>query len=99
MGHGNSYENDKPHHLYAILDEEEKDVFKYGISDNLIDERDSSDRMREQVNYLNRAVGWIRFIAVILIRNIQGRLKARELEEKHIADYQQEKGRRSRGNP
>jgi len=57
MGHGNSSENDKPHHLYAILDKEENDVFKYGISDNPIDERDSSDRMRNQVNYRNRAVG------------------------------------------
>ncbi len=98
MGHGNSYENDKQHHLYAILDKEENDVFKYGISDNPIDERDSSARMRDQVNFLNRAVGWIRFIAVILIRNIQGRVKARELEDAHIADYQEEKGRRPRGN-
>ena len=30
--HGNSYENDAPHHLYEIQDKEEDDIFKYGIS-------------------------------------------------------------------
>lgn len=64
--HGNSRKNDKEHHLYAIHDEEESDIFKYGISDKPVGEDGYSQRMREQVDYLNRAVGWIRYFAVIL---------------------------------
>lgn len=56
--HGNSRQNTKEHHLYPIHDKEEADVFKYGISDKPIGEDGYSQRMREQVDYLNRAVGW-----------------------------------------
>ena len=56
--HGNSKRNEKEHHLYSIYDKEENDVFKYGISDKSIGEDGYSKRMREQVDYLNRAVGW-----------------------------------------
>jgi hypothetical protein len=55
--HGNSLNNDKEHHLYAIHDRKEKDIFKYGISDKPIGEDGYSARMREQINYLNAAVG------------------------------------------
>lgn len=55
--HGNSRKNKKAHHLYAIYDKEENDVFKYGISDKSIGEDGYSQRVREQVDYLNRAVG------------------------------------------
>jgi hypothetical protein len=60
--HGNSNKNNKEHHLYAIHDVEEEDVFKYGISSKPIDEDGYSSRMREQVDFLNRAVGWFRFL-------------------------------------
>lgn len=33
--HGNSLDIDKPHHLYEIYDEKEKDTYKYGISDDV----------------------------------------------------------------
>lgn len=68
--HGNSLDNDKPHHLYEIYDEKEKDTYKYGISDDPIDEDGLSDRLRYQLNLFNRVVGYIRFIGRILIRNI-----------------------------
>jgi len=45
--HGNSNKNNKAHHLYAIHDVEEDDVFKYGISSKPIDEDGYSSRMRE----------------------------------------------------
>ena len=97
--HGNSRKNNKDHHLYAIFDEENNDLFKYGISDKPIDEDGSSSRMREQVNFLNRAVGWIRYFAQVIISGIKGRAKARDLEDEYIDDYEKENGHRPRGNP
>lgn len=96
--HGNSRKNNKEHHLYAIRDEEENDVFKYGISDKPIKEDGYSRRMREQVDYLNRAVGWIRYFAEILIRGILGKAKAREMEDEYIDAYREKHGRNPRGN-
>ena len=96
--HGNSRKNNREHHLYAIRDEEEKDIFKYGISDKPIGDDGYSRRMREQVDYLNAAVGWLRFFAEIIIRGIKGRVKARKLEDGYIDAYEREHGRRPRGN-
>lgn len=96
--HGNSKQNDKEHHLYEIYDREEKDVFKYGISDKKIEEDGYSARMREQVDYLNRAVGWLRFFAKILIQGIFGKEKARGLEDEHVDEYREKHGRNPRGN-
>ena len=96
--HGNSRTNKKKHHLYHIFDQEEKDIFKYGISDKPIGQDGQSSRMREQVNYLNRAVGWLRYIAKILINGISGRIKARELENEYVDAYEKKHGRRPRGN-
>jgi len=66
--HGNSKQNNKEHHLYGVYDSEENDVFKYGISDKKIEEDGYSSRMREQVDYLNRAVGWLRFFQKFLFK-------------------------------
>jgi hypothetical protein len=96
--HGNSNKNNKEHHLYAIHDVEEEDVFKYGISSKPIDEDGYSSRMREQVDFLNRAVGWFRFFAEVLVRGIPGRTKARQLEDEYIEVYHQKHGRNPRGN-
>ncbi len=85
--HGNSLENNKPHHLYQIEDLEEKQVFKYGISDNSIDEDGLSNRVRNQVKLFNRIVGWVRFIGKVLIKNIDGREKAREVEDQYIKRF------------
>ena len=96
--HGNSRKNNKDHHLYAIFDEKEDDIFKYGISDKPVDIRGSSARMREQVSFLNRAVGWVRYFARIILTGIKGRDKARDLEDEYIDKYKKENGRHLRGN-
>lgn len=96
--HGNSRQNEKEHHLYAIHDKEEGDVFKYGISDKPIGEDGYSQRMREQVDYLNRAVGWARYLAEVLIRGIAGNAKARQIEDDVIDAYRERYGRNPRGN-
>lgn len=36
--HRNSNQNDGPHHLYEIWDEQEEEVFKYGISSEPIEQ-------------------------------------------------------------
>ena len=90
--------NQKEHHLYAINDLEEDDIFKYGISDKEIGEDGYSQRMREQVDYLNRAVGWLRYFAEVLIRGILGKAKARQIEDDHIDAYREKQGRNPRGN-
>jgi len=96
--HGNSKQNEKEHHLYSIYDKEENDVFKYGISDKSIGEDGYSKRMREQVDYLNRAVGWIRYIAEIVLRGIIGKAKARQVEDDCIDAYREKHGQNPRGN-
>ena len=96
--HGNSRQNEKLHHLYGIYDEEDKSLFKYGISDKPIGEDDYSARMREQVDYLNLAVGWLRYFAKIILRGIAGRQEARRLEDEYIADYRSKHGTNPRGN-
>lgn len=47
---------------------------------------------------MNLAVGWLRYIARILLINIFGRLKAKEIEDEHMDAFEQEKGRPPRGN-
>lgn len=96
--HGNSHKNKREHHLYAIHDVEEDDIFKYGISSKPIGEDGYSKRMREQVDFLNRAVGWFRFFGEVLVRGIQGRTKARQLEDKFIEAYREKLERNPRGN-
>lgn len=96
--HGNSRDNPKAHHLYVIFDTEENDIFKYGISEKPVGEDGNSRRMREQVDYLNRAVGWLRYFAEILQSDISGRSKALQIEEEHITAYFEKHGRLPRGN-
>jgi len=51
--HGNSNQSKRPQHLYEIKDKQEDTVFKYGISDNSIDEDGLSKRIRNQLIILN----------------------------------------------
>ncbi len=98
--HGNKKSNRRTYHLYQIIDTQEEDVFKYGISSDSINEGDQlSKRVRDQVNLFNRVVGFARFVGAILVRAIKGRKKAEELEEEYIQRYRKDKGRRPRGNP
>ncbi len=59
--HGNSKKNENEHHLYTIHDTEENDIFKYGISNEPIGKDGYSPRMRRQVDFVNAAVGWLRY--------------------------------------
>lgn len=99
MGHGNSYKNTELHHLYEIIDRADDSVFKYGISFKPIGKDGLSERMREQVNLLNRIDKWSRFFGRILIENIEGKREARRLEITYIQNYIALFGERPRGNP
>jgi len=96
--HGNSIDNDAPHHLYEIRDVQENDTFKYGISQDPIERDGLSKRLRDQINLYNVVAGFIRFFARILTRNIPSRKEAIDLEKKQIQKYKDENGRKPRGN-
>ena len=97
--HKNSNEDKHIHHLYEIVDKVGDDTFKYGVSWEPIGEDGMSDRMRKQVNYLNRIDEWLRFFAKILIFDIPGKREARRIERAHIKAYEKKNGRKPRGNP
>jgi hypothetical protein len=98
MTHGNSHQNDKPHHLYEIRDKQEEDIFKYGISADPIEADGLSKRLRNQLNFMNLIAGWLRFFGNILIRDIPGRAEAEKLEREHIDAYRKIHGRNPKGN-
>jgi hypothetical protein len=98
MPHGNSNQNNRSHHLYEIWDRQEEEVFKYGISDDPIDMNGLSKRIRDQLDFLNLAVGWLRFIARILLLNIEGREEAKRIEDERIDAFEEVNGRMPRGN-
>jgi len=52
MPHGNSHRNKNPHHLYEIWDQQDEDIFKYGISDDLVEADGQSARLRDQLNLI-----------------------------------------------
>lgn len=51
--HGNSLENNELHHLYQIKDQQENDIFKYGISGGALLPDGSSPRANKQVKTYN----------------------------------------------
>lgn len=97
--HGNSKENDRQHHLYGIYEDKTNDLFKYGISAGPIGPDGTSKRMRSQVNFLNLAAGFIKFVARILLFNIPGRREAERIEQEYIDAYREKHGENPRGNP
>lgn len=97
--HRNSNQNEGAHHLYEIWDKGEDALFKYGISDDPIEEDHLSDRIRDQLYYLNLSVGWVRYVGRIIQTGIAGRTLARQMEESLIEIYVKEHGKRPRGNP
>jgi len=96
--HGNSHDNQEFHHLYAIDDLKNETVFKYGISDDPIDEDGISSRIRKQLSLFNLIAGWIRFTARILKVNIGGRKKAEEIEKQYVDDYVKKHHKKPPGN-
>lgn len=97
--HRNSNQNDGPHHLYEIWDKGEDELFKYGISDDPIEPDNLSDRIRDQIYYLNLSAGWVRYSGRILLTDIAGRVLAKQIEEESIEAHIQKHGKRPRGNP
>ena len=99
MPNKNSNQNQDLHHLYEIVDKIGDDTFKYGISCEPFGDDGLSQRVRKQVNYLNRIDDWLRFFAKILQYDIPGKKEARRIETEHIKDYENKNGRKPRGNP
>ncbi len=97
--HSNLLDNPNIHHLYLIYDSEQREIFKFGISDNAVNEDYSSTRIDYQLALFNRIAGWKRFIGRILAHPIKGRLNARQLEDEAILKFQKKYGRFPRGNP
>ncbi|MBI5914631.1 MAG: hypothetical protein HY842_04585 [Bacteroidetes bacterium] len=96
--HRNSNENELPHHLYEIWDKQDEEVFKYGISSDPIEEDGLSKRIREQVQGLNLAAGWLRYLARIIISGIINRLAAKAIEDEYMDAFEEKNGRLPRGN-
>ena len=87
--HGNSYKNKKLHHVYVIFDKQDDSIYKYGISHDPIEADGLSARLRDQLDLYNRIAGWTRFYSEMMHKDLQGRLKAREIEQQLIIDYKQ----------
>lgn len=97
--HGNNKKNSNFYHLYEIVDKETDDTFKYGISGEPISSKDGlSKRVRDQVSLGNLFVGWLRYFGRILIKNIKGNEKAREIEDQYIDNYFEKHERYPIGN-
>ena len=97
--HGNAKKNSNPHHFYDIFKRTDRDTFKYGISDNPIEEEDRlSARARDQVEEWNLAAEYSKFDAEILIQDIPGREAALLIERQYIDAYYEKYGRNPLGN-
>jgi URI fold toxin 2 len=97
--HANSHQNQEEHHLYEIFDTVADDVYKYGISCEPLNPDGSSPRANRQVREFNRLVGFLRFLARVLLTGIGGRKAAEKKEDSAIEAYERKHGRRHRGNP
>ena len=97
--HGNTKINDNLHHLYEIFKRIDRVTFKYGISDDPIDEEDGlAARVREQLEEWNMAAEYHKFGAEILLKDIPGRAAALRIERQHIDAYFEKHGRNPVGN-
>lgn len=97
--HGNKLDHDAEQHLYVIYDHKERTIFKFGVSKEPLDDDGKCSRMKKQVAEGNRWANMIRYVARVIIRSIQGRRKARSLEDDLVNKYQQKHGQLPRGNP
>jgi URI fold toxin 2 len=96
--HGNSNQNEGPHHLYEIWDSLEMEVLKYGISDESIGRDGLSNRIRIQLQTLNIAAGYKRYSASIVLQNLSGKTEAKRIEDECIDAFFEKHGRMPRGN-
>jgi URI fold toxin 2 len=91
--HGNAKNNQNPHHLYDIFKIEDKDIWKFGISDDPIEEDGLSARVRDQVEEWNMAAEYRKFDAEILLTDIPDRVTALNMELRYINAYYEQHGR------
>ena len=96
--HGNSNENDAEHHLYEIFDQERANTYKYGICGDPLNADGSSPRANIQVKEFNRAFGWLRFLARVLLAGIPGRREAKRIENEYLEAYREKWGEYPPGN-
>ena len=96
--HGNSNDSDSAHHLYEIHDKERSNTYKYGICGDPLNADGSSPRANLQVKEFNRAFGWLRFLAKVLLTGITGRREAKRIENEHIEAYRAKWGEKPPGN-
>lgn len=96
--HGNSLDNQNPHHLYDIFRIANGDTYKYGISDDPIEADGLSERARRQKIEMNRIVEYEKYDAQILITDIQGREEALHIETEYIDAYYHKHGHNPVGN-
>jgi URI fold toxin 2 len=96
--HANSHENEAEHHLYEIFDIERDKVFKYGISGKPLNSDGTSPRANEQVALFNRVVGMNRFFARVILTQIDGRLRALEIEDENTEKFREQYGSKPPGN-
>jgi len=96
--HGNSKESKKLQHLYAIIDKYLASIFKFGISGEKLKKNNSSSRATSQTNKLNKKVGFVRYIAKIIKKNIEGRKTALDIENMFIIKYRKKHGDNPDGN-
>ena len=96
--HGNDKRNTNLHHLYDIFRNNNRDTFKYGISDDPIDADGLSARARDQLEELNLAAEFHKFDAEILVTSIPGRAEALHVERQYIDAYFDQHGHNPIGN-
>ncbi|MEM1123583.1 MAG: hypothetical protein AAGJ18_24300 [Bacteroidota bacterium] len=96
--HSNLHSNSNLHHLYVVYDLQEREIYKFGISDNPITQANCSKRLQQQLTLFNKVVGWKRFEGRILLFAIEGRRKARVLEDEWIMKFFTKRNRFPRGN-
>ncbi len=96
--HGNSRRNPNAHHLYDIHKIRNRDIFKYGITDDEIEADGLSARVRTQVGDMNLAAEYKKYEAEILIQDIPGRAEALRIERQFIDAYFLKHGRNPKGN-
>jgi len=82
--HGNSNKSKRLHHGYKILDKKTRQVMKIGISGGKLNKNGTSRRANSQVNAWNKAVGSKRYKAVVIKKNLRGRLKAKRWEQGRV---------------
>ncbi len=98
MPHGNSHQNEFLHFLYEIWDNQDDEIFKFGITDDKIEPDGLPKRVRKQIQSLNLAVGWERYSARVILANISGREIAERIEDEFMDDFELKFGRMPRGN-